>query len=382
MKEISAGGVVYRNRNGSLEIQLIKDRFGKTTLAKGKMEEGESIEQTALREISEETGISGRIVAPLSVIRYQYESADREAVQKEVHYFLVEAGDGSLKAQTEEIAGVAWHTPEESWRLQREGGYDTNDEVLRAALRKLGFEPADTEPAPPGGRFPIWLPGQSMAPFIDHTLLKADARADDFAKLCDEALEYGFYSVCVNGGWVRMCREKLSGTPVKVCAVVGFPLGAMATRAKAFEAAAAVEDGASEIDMVLPIGRLLDRDFGAVERDIASVVQAVQGGALVKVILETGALPSEELKREACKLTEAAGADYVKTSTGFGPGGATEADIRLMREAVSPRLGVKASGGVRSAETAAAMLLAGASRIGTSSGVAIAGGSAAASGGY
>jgi len=381
VNEISAGGVVYRRRDGMLEIQLIQDRFGKMTLAKGKMEPGETIEQTALREIREETGIAGRIVAPLSVVRYQYESADRAAVQKEVHYFLVEADEGALKAQEEEIAGVAWHTPEESWRLQREGGYDTNEEVLLEALRRLGCEPPEAKASRPDGRFPIWRPGQSMAPFIDHTLLKAEARAEDIAKLCREALEYGFYSVCVNGSWVRMCREQLSGTQVKVCAVVGFPLGAAATRAKAFEAAAAVEDGASEIDMVLPVGRLLERNYDAVERDIASVVQAVQGGALVKVILETGALP-DELKREACRLTEAAGADYVKTSTGFGPGGATEADIRLMRESVSPHLGVKASGGVRTAGAAAAMLLAGANRIGTSSGVAIVGGKPPAEGGY
>ncbi|MBB6675382.1 deoxyribose-phosphate aldolase [Cohnella nanjingensis] len=381
MKEISAGGVVYRNRNGKVEVQLIEDRFGKMTLAKGKMEQGETIEETALREIREETGIVGAIRGPLSVIRYQYETADRVTVQKEVHYYLVEASEGALQAQVEEIKGVAWYAPEESWRLQRSGGYDNNDEVLRQALQKLGYAPADAADGAPASRFPIWTPGQSVASFIDHTLLKAEARAADFVKLCEEALAHRFFSVCVNGRWVRLCREQLSGTDVKVCAVVGFPLGAGATRAKAFEAAAAVEDGASEIDMVIAIGKLLDRDFDSVQRDIASVVQAVQGGALVKVILETGAL-TDELKQEACRLSEAAGADFVKTSTGFGPGGATEADIRLMRASVSSRLGVKASGGVRDTETAAKMLLAGASRIGTSSGIAIIGGGAAASGTY
>lgn len=380
MLEISAGGVVYRNNGGKIEIQLIEDRFGKTTLAKGKMEPGETIEQTALREIWEETGISGQIRAPLSVIRYQYETADRVTVQKEVHYFLVEAGEGTLQAQIEEIKGVAWHNPEESWRLQRSGGYDNNDEVLRTALRQLGYAPEDGAPIV-AGRFPIWQPGQSIAPFIDHTLLKAEAGAADIERLCREALDYGFYSVCVNGRWARLSRERLGGTNVKVCAVVGFPLGAVATRVKAFEAAAAVEDGASEIDMVLSVGKLLDRDFESVRRDISSVVGAVQGGALVKVILETGAL-TDELKREACRISEAAGADYVKTSTGFGPGSATEADIRLMRAAVSGQIGVKASGGVRDAATAEIMLRAGASRIGTSSGVAIVGGAAAAAGGY
>lgn len=380
MLEISAGGVVYRKNGGRIEIQLIEDRFGKTTLAKGKMEPGETIEETALREIMEETGIRGEIRAPLSVIRYQYESAERTTIQKEVHYYLVEAGDGALQAQIEEIKGVAWYSPEMSWKLQRSGGYDNNDEVLREALRQLGFVPQDGQLAV-AGRFPIWTPGQSIAPFIDHTLLKGEATTSDIEQLCQEALAYQFYSVCVNGRWVRLCRERLGGTNVKVCAVVGFPLGASATRVKAFEAAAAVEDGASEIDMVLSVGKLLDRDFESVGRDISSVVRAVQGGALVKVILETGAL-TDELKREACRISEAAGADYVKTSTGFGPGRATEADIRLMREAVSGHVGVKASGGVRDAATAETMLLAGASRIGTSSGIAIVSGDAAAEGAY
>ncbi|WP_084423060.1 deoxyribose-phosphate aldolase [Cohnella thermotolerans] len=381
MKEISAGGVVYRNRDGRLEIQLIRDRFGKMTLAKGKAEPGETIEQTALREIREETGISGTIVAPLSVVRYEYESAEQVTVQKEVHYYLVEADRGTLRAQESEIAGVAWHEPGESWRLQLAEGYDTNDEVLRQALRRLGCEVGPDETSDYRGKFPIWRPGQPIAPFIDHTLVKAEARSADFARLCEEALEHGFYSVCVNGKWVRQCREQLSGTNVKVCAVVGFPLGAGATRAKAFEAAAAVEDGAAEIDMVLPIGKLLDEDYTAVEKDISSVVQSVQGGALVKVILETGAL-TDALIREACRLAEAAGADYVKTSTGFGPGSATEAHIRLMRASVSPRIGVKASGGIRDAQTAVRLLLAGANRIGTSSGVVIASGGAASNDAY
>ncbi|MBP1973817.1 deoxyribose-phosphate aldolase [Cohnella thailandensis] len=375
MKEISAGGVVYRNRDGRLEIQLIRDRFGKITLAKGKLEAEETERQAALREVEEETGIRGAIVAPLSVIRYEYESSERVTVQKEVHYYLVEAGEGSHRAQTEEISGVDWFSPEESWRLQLAEGYDTNDEVLRQALEKLGISTLGHSRPDAAGRFPIWLPGTPIAPFIDHTLLKAEASSADFRKLCEEALLYGFYGVCVNGRWVRQCREQLSGTNVKVCGVVGFPLGAGATRAKAFEAAAAVEDGAAEIDMALSVGKLLEGDYASVERDISAVVQAVQGGALVKVILETGMLTSDQ-KREACRLAEAAGADYVKTSTGFGPGGATADDIALMKASVSSRMGVKASGGIRDAAKARQLLLAGASRLGTSSGVAIAAGAA------
>jgi 8-oxo-dGTP pyrophosphatase MutT (NUDIX family) len=139
-KEISAGGVVFREQDGRLEIQLIEDRFGKRTLAKGKMEPGETVEQTALREIVEETGVTGRIVEPLQTISYQYEHAELGVVQKEVHYYLVEAEEGQLRAQVEEISGVAWHPPADAWRLQREAGYDNNDEVLRLALERLGAD--------------------------------------------------------------------------------------------------------------------------------------------------------------------------------------------------------------------------------------------------
>jgi 8-oxo-dGTP pyrophosphatase MutT (NUDIX family) len=138
--EISAGGVVYRWRDGQLEIQLIEDRFGRITLAKGKMEQGETVEQTALREIEEETGIKGQLAAPLNVMSYLYEHAQLGTVQKEVHYYLVEALEGHLQAQVEEITGVAWYKPEAAWQLQRDSGYDNNDEVLRLAFGKLGFE--------------------------------------------------------------------------------------------------------------------------------------------------------------------------------------------------------------------------------------------------
>ncbi|WGU97106.1 deoxyribose-phosphate aldolase [Paenibacillus dendritiformis] len=209
-----------------------------------------------------------------------------------------------------------------------------------------------------------------LASLIDHTLLKPEAVRSDIEKLCDEARQHGFYSVCVNGTWVPLCRERLAGSEVRIAAVCGFPLGAGASSAKAFEAARAVEDGASEIDMVLQIGRLLDGDVKSVEADIAQVVRMVEGKAIVKVILETGMLTTGQ-KIEACKASEAAGAHFVKTSTGFGRGGATVEDIRLMWGNVSPHIGVKASGGVRDTATALAMIEAGATRIGTSSGIAI-----------
>lgn len=223
---------------------------------------------------------------------------------------------------------------------------------------------------PEGMVWPTWEQNVPLAPFLDHTLLKADAGAKDFIKLCEEAKANSFHSVCVNGGWVRLCRERLSGTKVKVSAVVGFPFGSYATRAKAFEAAAALDDGASEIDMVLPIGKLIDEEYETVERDIAAVVQAVQGGALVKVILETAMLTLEQ-QAIGSRLAESAGADFIQTSTGFGGSGATEAIIRFLRAEVSASMGIKASGGIRTTASAIALLEAGANRIGSSSGMAI-----------
>jgi len=221
-----------------------------------------------------------------------------------------------------------------------------------------------------------WKPGETLEKYIDHTLLKPQATEADIARLCEEAMMYGFHSVCVNGVWVDYCRERLAGSPVKICAVVGFPLGASEPRVKAFEAAAAVEDGASEIDMVLSVGHVLQGRFGVVAGDIAGVVRAVEGRAIVKVILETGLLDDTQIA-EACRVAEAAGAHYVKTSTGFGPGGATEEHVRLMRASVSPTIGVKAAGGIRDGRTARRMLAAGANRLGTSAGVAILSGRAA-----
>ncbi|MCR8845810.1 deoxyribose-phosphate aldolase [Paenibacillus sp. SC116] len=210
----------------------------------------------------------------------------------------------------------------------------------------------------------------NLASYIDHTFLKADTNSKQIEKLCKEALEHQFYSVCVNGVWVPACRELLSGSSVNIAAVVGFPLGANAPSAKAFEAARAVEDGATEIDMVLQIGQLIEGNHRAVEADIAAVVRMVEGKAIVKVIFETGLL-NDEQKITACKLSEQAGAHFVKTSTGFGVGGAKVEDIRLMRANVSSAIGVKASGAVRDRATALAMIEAGANRIGTSSGIAI-----------
>jgi deoxyribose-phosphate aldolase len=210
----------------------------------------------------------------------------------------------------------------------------------------------------------------NVAKMIDHTLLKADATKDQIEKICAEAKEYNFASVCVNPTWVKRSSDLLNGTEVKVCTVIGFPLGASTPETKAFETKNAIENGATEVDMVINIGALKGGDNELVERDIRAVVDAAKGEALTKVIIETCLLTEEE-KVRACELSVKAGADFVKTSTGFSTGGATAEDIALMRKTVGPDIGVKASGGVRSAEDAQKMIEAGATRIGASSGAAI-----------
>jgi deoxyribose-phosphate aldolase len=210
----------------------------------------------------------------------------------------------------------------------------------------------------------------NIAKMIDHTLLKANTTKEQIVKLCEEAKQYNFASVCVNPTWVATAAELLKGTDVKVCTVIGFPLGANTPETKAFETKDAIEKGATEVDMVINIGALKDGNDELVERDIRAVVEAAKGKALVKVIIETCLLTEEE-KVRACELAVKAGADFVKTSTGFSTGGATVEDIALMRKTVGPEIGVKASGGVRDLQGAEAMIQAGATRIGTSSGVAI-----------
>jgi deoxyribose-phosphate aldolase len=236
------------------------------------------------------------------------------------------------------------------------------DLITQEVLKALG-DKGGAKPAP--GKI-----DKAMAAMIDHTLLKPEATGAEVEVLCREAREYGFWSVCVNTSWVARCRELLRGSQVKVCCVVGFPLGAMDSRTKAYETREAIANGADEIDMVINIGALKSGDLALVEKDVRAVVQAARGKT-TKVILETGLLTDAE-KVTACQICKNAGASFVKTSTGFVKGSvATEADIALMRRTVGPRMGVKASGGVRSLADAKKMIAAGATRIGASSGVAI-----------
>ena len=205
--------------------------------------------------------------------------------------------------------------------------------------------------------------------YIDHTILKADAPKSKIQQIIDEAKKYDFMSVCINPTWVNYASEELKDSDVKVCTVIGFPLGANTSEVKAFEAKNAIENGADEIDMVINIGALKSKNLALVEEDIQAVVEA-SGDKLVKVIIETCLLTDDE-KVVACQIAKEAGADFVKTSTGFSTGGATVEDVALMRQTVGPDMGVKASGGARSYEDALAFIEAGATRIGTSSGVAI-----------
>ena len=211
---------------------------------------------------------------------------------------------------------------------------------------------------------------KDLAKMIDHTILKADATEKEVEKLCKEALEYNFASVCINPSMIEKAASILKGSDVKVCTVIGFPLGATTTEVKAFETDDAIKKGATEVDMVINVGKLKDGDLNYVKKDIEAVVNAAKGRALTKVIIETCLLTDEE-KVTACKISKEAGADFVKTSTGFSTGGATKEDIKLMRETVGPDLGVKASGGVRTREDAEAMIENGATRIGASASIAI-----------
>ncbi|PGM59182.1 deoxyribose-phosphate aldolase [Bacillus sp. AFS053548] len=208
----------------------------------------------------------------------------------------------------------------------------------------------------------------NYAKLVDHTLLRADAKREEIAKLAEEAKEFSFASVCINPTWVSYASELLKDSSVKVCTVIGFPLGANTPEVKAFETTNAIENGAEEVDMVINISALKEKNDELVERDVRAVVEAAKGKALVKVIIETCLLADEE-KVRACELSVKAGADFVKTSTGFSTGGATAEDVALMRKTVGENVGVKASGGVRNLKDVENVVAAGANRIGTSSGV-------------
>lgn len=350
MKEISAGGLVYRPMpDGTILCLSLHDRFGRLSLPKGKREAGESLEETALREIEEETGITGRVQERLGSVNYSYVSDTGERVEKEAVFYLVRAASERIQAQLEEVQGAEWMELEQLVEQHQERGYENQLEILYKARERLR---------------------SSLAYRIDHTLLRADATVEEVDRLCDEAVRHGFYSVCVLPWWVSHCARRLSGSGVKVITVVGFPLGANLPAVKAQEAALAVADGAEEVDVVINIAALKTGQLEVVREELAAIREVTRGKSLMKVILETGALEDGE-KRTACRLCREAEADYVKTSTGFGHGGATLPDIRLLKEELGDSLWIKASGGIRDKETAWQMIRAGANRLGTSAGLAL-----------
>jgi len=248
------------------------------------------------------------------------------------------------------------------------------DKIADEIYRKLAQEDN-------GAKAKVVVNNNDIASIIDHTLLKPEATEQDIRKVCQEAIEYKFKSVCINTHYVTLVSRLLAGTGVLTCCVVGFPLGASSTRAKVDETYDALKNGANEIDMVINIGALKSGDWTIVKKDIEGVTNACRGRAIVKVILETSLLNDEE-KIKACTIAKMAGADFVKTSTGFNTGGATIEDVKLMREVVGPKMGVKASGGIRDTQTARAMMAAGATRIGTSSGINIVKGTKPSTGTY
>lgn len=280
------------------------------------------------------------------------------------------------------LAGERIHGPGGSYAFDVDLAAAARPLVAAGACRLGVCSDARLGPGASGALCPDPTRLGDLASTIDHTLLAPDATVDAIDTLCAEAMEHGFASVCVNSVWVRRCAEVLSGSGVLVCTVVGFPLGASLTEVKSYEARRAIEEGACEVDMVLDVGGIKSRMDDRVHADIASLAATCHGlGARLKVILETCLLTKDEIVH-ASEIARAAGADFVKTSTGFSKGGATVEDVALMRRAVGPVLGVKASGGVRDAAGAHAMLEAGATRIGASASVAIVGGGQAGSSGY
>lgn len=346
-----AGGLVYRFIDGEPQVLVIVDRFSHITLPKGHVEGDELLEETALREIQEETGIQGRIISPIGKVSYSF-MQNGEEIAKDAYYYLVEAVAGEIATQIEEIQQARFVSLTDARRLAREQGYENNQ-----AIFSIGLEMIEQES----------LSGTLLASQIDSTLLSATATPLEIVRLCREARTYEFASVCVNPVYVALAAENLGGSPVKVCTVIGFPLGANKTEVKVAEALRAIADGAQELDMVIALGYLKANDILRVEADIRAVVEAAGDQAQVKVILETAELTDSEIRAGALAALRA-GAQFVKTSTGFGKGGATLAAVRILRETVGDALGIKAAGGIRTRQEALDLLAAGATRIGTSAG--------------
>lgn len=416
--ERASGGVVVRVRNGQREVLLIDDQYGRISFPKGHVEALESWETAALREVYEETGIAARILSPLGRVEYAI-TRGGQTIRKQVRIFLMEALSGETEpvAQLEELPAayyLPWPAADEalrdlgydnwSWLLTRaavecdwhDGGWETRwrklpldtpfteiaglwqsiqplfERQLAAVQSELAVCAADwTYPVPVAAlpQWPISIADEqaALAAALEHTLLRPTASVLDVERVCDEAREYNLHAICVHAQHVAAAAWRLRQTDVAVCTVVGFPLGAGDTRGLQAEVAAAIAAGAREIDMVIPIGSMCEDDIWTVFQYVACVTRTAKmtQGVAVKVILETHFLTHAQVLK-ACLVAAAAGADFVKTSTGFAEGGATVADVVAMVHAVGNALGVKAAGGVRSRAAALNLLRLGATRIGSS----------------
>lgn len=349
--ETAAGGVVYRFHEGRPEILLIEDRYGRVALAKGHVERGELLEETALREVWEETGMQTRIVTPLARVTYAFSRQGR-SIPKQSFYYLQEVVGGELRVQSQEIDDARFLPLEVARTWQRERGYDTNTAVLETACGMLEQE---------GEGISL------LAGAIDHTQLAVTVTRAQIEHACREAVCYGFAAVCVSSRDIGLVARQLSGSACKPCSTIGFPAGSAATPAKAAEASYAISQGAQELDMVISLSDLVDCNDDAVIADVRAVVAAAGDAAVVKAIIETGVLTPEQQER-AARLCVQAGAQFVKTSTGFAGSGATPEVVERLRSVVGERVGIKASGGIASRAQALALIAAGANRIGTSKG--------------
>lgn len=420
--ERAAGGVVIRKRDGVRQVLLIDDAYGHITFPKGHLEPGESWEDAAIREIEEETGITARILMPLSRVEYEVVRHE-QPVRKQVRLFLMEEIDeqDDPVAQVEEIVGAYFTSFTEARQLHKDKGYpnwsfvlpkaevlydwhemqleerfrhleaDTPEteldrawdvarpvverliDVTREELLVIAPDWADSLPQKTAKQLPIKVEASPavLCGAIEHTLLKPEASVVSILNLCQEALRHQFRAVCVNPEHIDLVASELSGSKVTPCVVVGFPLGATDVAALRAEAQAVVDAGAREVDMVIPVGSMKEDDIFAVYQRVRAVVSVAQENVnvAVKVILEAHYLSYAQLAT-ASYVALAAGADFIKTSTGFAPSGARVADVALMAIIAGDR-GVKAAGGVRSGIAALNFLRYGATRLGTSSGVAL-----------
>ncbi|MCL6516348.1 deoxyribose-phosphate aldolase [Alicyclobacillus sp.] len=413
--ERAAGGFVVRRRGSGREVLLIDDAYGRVSFPKGHLEPGETWEDAAVREVREETGILSRILAPLGRVEYLIER-DGAPVRKQVRLFLMEEIDEQDEPsyQAEEVRGAYFLPWDEADRRHRAQGYENwswvfakadalwrwhesrwetrlrgvsnsadaidavwnevsplLDDLVAAVARELSVVAPALHRQAESPALPREVEAASLPQAIEHTLLKPEASQVDVENLCRDAARHGFHAVCVNPQHVGLARRMLDGTGVAVCTVIGFPLGAADPVALVAEAEAVVQAGAVEIDMVIPVGSMREDDIWTVHDHVRRVCEAAHRhpGVTVKTILETHFLTASQVCM-ASMVAAAAGADLVKTSTGFAPTGARIADVAMMALSAGGR-GVKAAGGVRTRADALAMMRFGATRIGTSSGVAM-----------